>query len=298
MPSLSSEKPRALPLLGLLVDGAHDPAGRAGRLFASGFESFEIEFWSELGGVDLGALADSFAPLRAAGASVSSLGVYGNVLDPGGASLAALRGLIEAAGRFGAPIVSCFAGRVPGKSVPDSIPAWKAVFGELADRAAAKGLTIALENCRLGDTWKSGKWNIAINPDAWELLFEALPGAPIGLEWEPAHQALALADPVAQLREWVGRVVHVHGKDARLDRGALAVKGFFAAAKIGRECLPGEGETEWPKILEILASAGYSGCVDLEFPAEGRPEGGDPVREEQRLAASLHYLLDARARLA
>ena len=114
---------------------------------------------------------------------------------------------------------------------------------------------------------------------------------------EPAHQALALADPVVQLREWVGRVVHVHGKDARLDRGALAAKGYFGSSKIGRECLPGEGDTGWLEVLEILAGAGYLGCLDLEFPAEAR-SGGDLEREESRLAASLHFLKDARARSA
>src|SRR5208337_3190310 len=205
---------------GVIVCGARDAPSSARALLALGFECFEIEFWENIGRVDLAGLADSFAALREAGASVSALGVYGNTLDPDGATLASLRALVRAAGSFGAPIVSCFAGRVPGKSVPDSLESWKAAFGDLADEAAALGLSLALENCRLGDTWKTGKWNIAINPDAWELLFGALPGAPIGLEWEPAHQILALADPEAQLAAWVDRVIHVHGKDARIVRGA------------------------------------------------------------------------------
>jgi len=270
---------------GVIVCGARDAPSSARALLALGFECFEIEFWENIGRVDLAGLADSFAALREAGASVSALGVYGNTLDPDGATLASLRALVRAAGSFGAPIVSCFAGRVPGKSVPDSLESWKAAFGDLADEAAALGLSLALENCRLGDTWKTGKWNIAINPDAWELLFGALPGAPIGLEWEPAHQILALADPEAQLAAWVDRVIHVHGKDARIDRGALAVKGYFAARKIGRECLPGEGDGDWAEILRILSSAGYGGSIDLELPAEGAGPG-----EQARLASSLDYL--------
>ena len=271
---------------GVLVGGARDDAPSSARaLLALGFDCFEIEFWENIGHVDLAGLADSFAVLREAGASVSSLGVYGNTLDPDGTTLASLRALVRAAGSFGAPIVSCFAGRVPGKSVPDSVESWKAAFGDLADEAAALGLSLALENCRLGDTWKTGKWNIAINPDAWELLFGALPGAPIGLEWEPAHQILALADPQVQLAAWADRVIHVHGKDARIDRGALAVKGYFAARKIGSECLPGGGGGDWTEILRILSSAGYGGSVDLELPAEGAGP-----REHDRLASSLDYL--------
>ncbi len=276
--------------IGALVSGAPaagspSTAARALELSALGFESFEIEFWGGIG-ADLGALSSSLGALRDTGIRVSSLGVYGNTLDPDGVTLGAVRALIEAAPAFGAPLVSCFAGRLPGASVPASLEAWKAAFGGLADRAAALGLAIALENCRLGDTWKTGKWNIAINPDAWELLFDALPGAPIGLEWEPAHQLLALADPMAQLREWAPRVVHVHGKDASIDRAALARNGFFAATKIGRECLPGEGDTDWREVLHILAEAGYVGCLDLELPAQGAK---DPASETARLVASREY---------
>lgn len=277
--------------LGCLVDGSRDPAAAAGRLAALGFEGCQIEFWESLGGAELGAIADSFAPLREAGFPVSALGVYGNTLDPAGSTLASVRALIEAAPLFACPIVSCFAGRVPGRSVPDSLEGWKSAFGGLADRASALGLTLALENCRLGDTWKTGKWNIAINPDAWELLFDALPGAPIALEWEPSHQLLALADPIAQLREWVSRVAHVHGKDASIDRAALAMKGYFAAGKIGRECLPGEGDTDWAAVLGALAGSGYRGSVDIEPPADAKGEG-ESLRA--KLAASLAYLRRAR----
>jgi len=272
---------------GVLVRGG-DGAAQAARAFHSlGFECVEIEFWEDLGGVDLGRLADSFASLRKEGCPVSSLGVYGNILDPEGRTRASLGALLEAAGSFGAPIVSCFAGRVKGRSVPESLESWKAVFGPLAEAASARGLVIAMENCRLGDTWKTGKWNIAINPDAWELLFAALPGAPIGLEWEPAHQLLALADPRAQLEAWAGKVVHVHGKDARLDRETLAVKGYFAANRVGLECLPGEGDSEWGGLLRILAGSGYVGSVDLELPSGG---GEEEAAKLSRLTASLDYL--------
>jgi sugar phosphate isomerase/epimerase len=283
--------------LGALVNGRGDPSGAARRLLALGFERFELEFWESLGDADLAAIADSFSSLRAGGAAVSALGVYGNTLDPAGNTLASVKALIEAAKGLGSPIVSCFAGRCPGKSVPDSIETWKRVFGGLADRASALGVTIALENCRLGDTWRTGKWNIAINPDAWELLFDALPGAPIALEWEPAHQVLALADPLVQLRAWVSRVAHVHGKDGRLDRRALSLKGYFAAVKIGQECLPGEGDTDWDHIFVTLAEAGYKGSVDLELPAEGRSEDQNwSQAEEARLVASLAHLKSARDR--
>ena len=43
--------------------------------------------------------------------------------------------------------------------------------------------------------WASGDWNIAHNPDAWELMFNELPDDNLGLEWEPCHQLVYLIDP-------------------------------------------------------------------------------------------------------
>jgi sugar phosphate isomerase/epimerase len=282
---------RRNPALGALVEAGRAPE-LLEELIPKGFECFAIEFWESLGSIDLFALADELAEVMVgAKVSLSALSVFGNPLDPSGSTLASLEALIEAAPRFGVKMVSCFAGRKPGSSVPDSLSLWKEVFGRLTERAAAKDLTIAFENCRMGDTWKSGKWNIAINPDAWELLFEALPGAPIGLEWEPAHQILALADPIAQLEAWADRVVHVHGKDALLDRERLAINGYFGSMKAGREALPGSGETDWGSVIRILQTSGYAGSIDIELPADSEYRRG---REVEGFSAAFDSLSEAR----
>jgi sugar phosphate isomerase/epimerase len=283
----SPERPR----LGAVVDAAAAPALMR-ALIPLGFECFQISFWDSVGTTDLPRLADeAAAALEGTGASITALGAYGNSLDPAGRTYASLEALVGAAGLFRAGILSCFAGRVPGSSVPDSLEPWKAAFGPLADRAAAAGMVIALENCRLGDTWKAGKWNIAINPDAWELLFSALPGAPLGLEWEPCHQILAFADPLAQLEAWVAKVVHVHGKDAVLDRKALALRGAYGAARVGRETLPGSGDSDWGAILGLLLRAGYAGSVDIEMPSDSAYRGG---REIEGFTAAFEVLDAAR----
>ena len=49
-------------------------------------------------------------------------------------------------------------------------------------------------------------------------MFNEVPSDALGLEWEPAHQLIQLIDPIAQLRKWVKKVYHVHGKDATVDR--------------------------------------------------------------------------------
>lgn len=46
------------------------------------------------------------------------------------------------------------------------------------------------------------------------MMFNEVSADNLGLEWEPCHQMVSLIDPMPQLREWVRRIFHVHGKDA------------------------------------------------------------------------------------
>ena len=79
------------------------------------------------------------------------------------------------------------------------------MWGDLARRAADRGVRIAFENCAMGGNWATGDWNIAHNPDAWEMMFNAVPSDNLGLEWEPCHQLVYLIDPLPQIRKWAPR---------------------------------------------------------------------------------------------
>ncbi|HUW70159.1 MAG TPA: sugar phosphate isomerase/epimerase family protein [bacterium] len=290
--------------IGALIDAAATPVQSISRLLSLGVETVALSFWGNIAGTDLGSLAAEVSELLVANApagmpvGVSALGCYGNVLGGDSAAsltLSSIESLIRGAPDFGASVVGCFAGRVPGRSVPDSIEAWKKAFGPLAELAAGQGVTIAFENCRLGDTWKTGKWNIAINPDAWQLMLGALPGAPLGLEWEPSHQILAMADPLVQLETWARRVVHVHAKDARIDRAALALHGIHGSTKIGVECRAGLGDTDWAALFGLLMRNGYRGSVDVEIGADPEYHG---EREFEGIELALAWLGKARTAAA
>ena len=95
-----------------------------------------------------------------------------------------------------------------GKSIPDSIPRYKKVFTPLAKRAKDEGVRIAFENCDMGG------WNIAQIPLAWDMMFDAVPSENVGLQWELCHQMVKLIDHMPQLRKYVNKIFHVHGKDA------------------------------------------------------------------------------------
>jgi sugar phosphate isomerase/epimerase len=262
-----------------MVSGDKDPAGTIVDLIPRGFESFSIIWWQSIGGIDLARLANEVrSALEGSHSVLTSLSVYGNPLasdEAAGETRRSFEALIDAAPSFGAPVVSGFAGRVPGTSVPDSLAPWKGLFSGWIDKAAKRGLTIGLENCRMGDTWKTGKWNIAINPDAWELMFAAIPDKTLGLEWEPCHPLLSLADPLEGLASWAARVVHVHGKDANIDWSAVKRFGIHGSHKFAVQRTAGFGDTDWTEVFRILQKTGYTGSVDIEG-------GQDPVYRDDR----------------
>ena len=253
--------------IGTLVSGSGDPAGYIKQILPYGFESFQITFWQTMGGANLPEIAAKVKDVIGDQAVISSLGVFGNPLEGTEIDLETLRAwelAIDNAHLFGADIVAGFTGRLRGKSIADSIPRFKEVFGPLARRAADKGVRIAFENCDMGGTWESGDWNIAHNPSAWELMFDAVSGDHVGLEWEPTHQMVSLIDPLPQLREWVGKVIHMHGKDATVLWDVVHRYGVHGPKQFAFHRTPGFGDTNWTEVISILRQAGYTGSIDIE----------------------------------
>ena len=156
-----------------------DPATYVRAIVRLGFESIQPFFWQTLGGNDLPRLAGELKEaIGDADVKVSALGMFGNPLEDRDLDRQTLKGwetLIDNAHYFGADLVAGFTGRIRGAKLPESLPRFKGVWGELARRAADKGVRIAFENCEMGGNWTSGDWNIAHNPDAWEMMFNDRP---------------------------------------------------------------------------------------------------------------------------
>ncbi|CAN5459597.1 sugar phosphate isomerase/epimerase [soil metagenome] len=282
---MKNDEPRVK--IGTVVTSGDLDVGRVSALMAEGFESFELAFVDDLGGIDLGGLAPR---LRDVGVPVSCLGVYGNPLMVGG-TLAALREAIRSVREFGSDLVSCFTGRVTGASIPDSVPRFREIFREVAREAADLGVRVAFENCPQGGTWESGDRNLAHNPAAWELLFDAVPAENLGLEWEPCHQMCQLIDPMPQLALWGGRIFHVHGKDAEVDGEVLARFGAYGAERFAHHRFPGRGTSDWGAIFRGLEEAGFRGSVDIEGAHDS---GIAPEHEDTAQRDALEFLRRAR----
>lgn len=268
--------------------GGHKGARYIAQILPHGFESISITFWQTLGGVNLKKLAQEVKEtLGDSGVIISSVGIFGNPLEttPKDRETAdGFKKLVDHAHLFGTDIVAGFTGRVRGKSIPDSIPQFKKFFGPLSKRAADRGVRIAFENCTMGGDWKSGDFNIAHNPDAWTLMFDAVPAKNLGLEWEPCHQMVQLIDPMPQLREWTKKIFHVHGKDATVHWDTIRKSGVAGAKKCFFHRTPGFGDSNWTEIISELRRHGYTGCLDIEG-------WHDPVyRDDLEMTGQVHAL--------
>jgi sugar phosphate isomerase/epimerase len=272
-----------------------DTASYVRQILPHGFESIQPYFWQTIGETDVKRLA---AELKEAignsGVVVGALGMFGNPLEDGDLDCQSLAGwetLIDNAHLFGTDVVAGFTGRIRGKPLTESLPRYKEVWGRLAARAADRGVRIAFENCAMDGNWARGDWNIALNPDAWEMMFNEVPADNLGLEWEPCHQLVYLIDPLPQIRKWGSKIFHVHGKDATVRWDVIREHGIFGKVPFVQMRTPGFGDSDWSRIISELRLAGFRGSIDIEG-------WHDPVyREELEMTGqvrALNFLRDCR----
>lgn len=244
-------------------------------------QNLSLAFWEK---VDENSLEKNKKLIDKHKFNVSCLSVFGNTLEneetKDGFDI-----LIKNSKYFNNSYVSGFAGRVINKSVEQSLEKYKEVFSDklnLAYKYDCNG--ILFENCRMGDNWKKGKWNIAINPTAWNLMFDEIDDDKLGLQWEPYHQIISFADPIEQLETWIYKIKNIHGKDAKIDFRALREFGIYDRIKPFKATLPGFGETDWNKIIDILKQNNYCGSLDLELQNSNFEESKDNIK------TTLNYL--------
>jgi sugar phosphate isomerase/epimerase len=253
--------------IGTLVNGNNQAGEYIRQILPHGFESFSLTFWQTIN-VDIKKLAAEVkAALGDSGAVISSISMFGNPLEKGEIDVKTAKGwrtLIDNAHLFGTDIVTGFTGRLREKSIPDSIPRYAAVFGPLGARARDKGVRLAFENCCMGGSWARGDWNIAHTPDAWELMFNAIPSENIGLQWEPCHQMVKLIDPMPQIRKWGKKMFHIHGKDASVYWNVVREHGITGPVPFCHHRTPGFGDSNWTSIISELRLAGFKGSIDIE----------------------------------
>lgn len=248
--------------IGTIVRGT-EAVSHINQILPHGFESFQVFFWQEIGDVNLKELAKGVLDACGDKATISSLGMFGNPLQSDDCARDFGR-CIKAARLFNCDMVCGFAGALEDRPVSESMPAVKKVWGKLAKLAEDNGVRIAWENCDMGGTWEAPKWNIAHAPTAWEMMFNTVGSDAVGLEWEPCHQMNSLIDPLPQLRKWLPKVYHVHGKDATVAWDIVRESGIRGGKQYVWHRTPGFGDTNWTDVISILRMGGYKGAIDIE----------------------------------
>lgn len=209
--------------------------------------------------------------LERTGVRISSLAYYANILDPDrdrrAGILAHLGRAIDAAALLGVPVVCTLAGMpLPGmdrmKSIEEELPV---ALRPALDRAGEKGIKIAFEN------WFAT--NIQ-NLEHWARVFEVLPDAHLGLNFDPSHLVWQGIDHLAAVREFAPRIFHTHAKDVEIRQDRLRRVGCLAGGW-WRYVIPGFGAIRWGEYIGALRAIGYNDVLSIEHEdgAFSRDEG-------------------------
>lgn len=114
---------------------------------------------------------------------------------------------------------------------------------------------------------------LVYNPSTLLRLRDAV-GDIIGMNLDPSHLIAMGADPIAAARKLEGVIYHVHGKDARIERGLADVDGLLEYQPVTQTktrtwnyvavgC--GQDLKWWKEFFSVLRMTGYNGYVSLEM---------------------------------
>ena len=262
------------------------PRGKAERRYA-GVSHIDVDELDARAAERIGAL------LAEKGVAISGLGYYPNPLSPDGdhrkAASEHLSKVIAGAPRLGLKVVNTFVGRDWRRPLDDNWPQFRELWPGLVGDAERAGVTIGIENCPMlfsADEWPGGK-NLAASPAAWRRMFQEVPSAAWGLNFDPSHLVLQHVDAARCVREFGPRIVHVHAKDQRIDREKLYEHGVLGLGWYVPK-LPGLGDVDWGRFFAALTETGYDGPVCIEV--EDRAYEGSLADRKRSLRQSKRYL--------
>jgi sugar phosphate isomerase/epimerase len=197
--------------------------------------------------------------------------------------------VIAAAAMLDVPVMNTFVGRDHEKTIEDQWETFEAVWIPLVRFAELQGVKIGIENCPMLfslDEWPGGK-NLAISPEVWRRMFERIPSAHFGLNYDPSHLIWQHIDYVRAIHDFGSRFVHVHAKDEKVNADLLYERGIMGV-KWHIPKLPGLGSVDWGKFFSALTDVGYTGAVCIEV--EDRAYEGSLDDRKRALTQSKRYL--------
>jgi len=230
------------------------------------------------------------AELEQRGMRISALNCSGNPLSPGKMGEEHTQNTyetVELAGKLGVRKIVMMSG-CPAGAPGDQTPNWITSTISWPDYMAP-ALQYQWEEVAI-PWWKKfvahcqahGVEQVAIeefpcmlvyNPETLWKLRDAV-GPVVGINLDPSHLMAMGADPIASARALKGAIYHIHGKDARIERGLSSVNGLLET-KPGTDCENrtwnyvavgcGKDLQWWKEFFSVAHMVGYDGDVSLEI---------------------------------
>jgi sugar phosphate isomerase/epimerase len=203
---------------------------------------------------------------------ISSIAAYVDNTHPDPATRAAnndiVRKAIDAASLLGVDVVCTLAGHpVPGKTKMQTIEQdCVSAFGPLLDHAQSNGVKIALENWYATNIQHLGHW---------QRLFEVVPHANFGLNFDPSHLLWQDIDYIHAVEAFAPRIFHSHAKDTVINDTKRQWVGNQHDGGWWRYVIPGLGRVNWGTYISALRANGFNGVLSIEHEdgSVGREEG-------------------------
>lgn len=228
--------------------------------------------------VDVNTLSKSTASyiadyLEEKGVYISGLGYYPNPLDPDAEKskvyVEHIKKVIKAASLLKVPVMNTFIGRDYTLGLEENFKRFKKVWPAVVRVAEDNGIKIGIENCPMlftNDEWPGGK-NLASSPAIWERMFDIIPNASFGLNYDPSHLVWQMMDPVQPIYDFKERIHHIHLKDAKVYANKLNKVGILATPlEYHSPKLPGLGDVNWNHFFTAVTDIRYRGplCIEVE----------------------------------
>jgi sugar phosphate isomerase/epimerase len=254
---------------------------KAARLGFDGIELNASAFGDpSAGALDTGKVAQAQQLVADLGVEITALAYYGLSRSRASASEigAGYARVFDAAEALGVRTVASMSGFDPGRDWQGNVELFAERFGPVAEDAERRGLRVAFENWMgFGGRLPFRPVNMGGSPDTWDAWFAAVPSPALGIEYDPSHLYWQGIDHIRALKEYAGRVYHVHAKDTEMlpeKRYRGGVNGDYFRFRI-----PGYGEINWPQFISALGEIGYDGGVAIEHE--------DPVYSGERFDEGL-----------
>jgi sugar phosphate isomerase/epimerase len=258
----------------------------------AGFDALEVDMTYHVDGAS--GISAALETVRSHGIDVCALTYFGFLLDSDPAAMDQTRdsvtAIVETLATSGGGLVVTFSGRDTRRSDDDNYTDLAEFLTPLAARAEEGGVRIALEN------WPGPQQDfVATTPNGWSRLFEAVSAPNVGLNFDPSHLVWQGIDHERAFRAVAERVFLAHAKDTQIDADVLQQVGYFGTGWWAYR-LPGHGDIDWTRWLNLLDDTGFDGVVSIEHEDAdwGFSHGGSSERRKEGLVEGLRSLRASR----